>query len=219
MPVSGGGPKGGRGVSGDTFDRDDFDRMATRAVRAAGLRDVKWVVNVLDQASGPYVLRGVFPCGRASDGLNPMLRICTPRRFGEPQWVSLSHMGQAWARTGRLCVDVEASVRWVLARMARDAHLAERHETSRRVIASDTWSEIKTNHMQPDEWLRVDEEARGWAEGRRVAADSLRSDIASAREAIRVLLGDAGLDGLGDLTTADGRSVVDIVRRGMGVGP
>lgn len=45
----------------------------------------------------------------------------------------------------------------------------------------------------------------------------LREDLAAAREAIRILLGDAGLDGLGDLTTVDGRSVVDIVRRGMGV--
>lgn len=44
-----------------------------------------------------------------------------------------------------------------------------------------------------------------------------RADLAAAREAIRVLLGEAGLGGLHDLTTVDGRSVVDVVRRGMGV--
>ena len=50
----------------------------------------------------------------------------------------------------------------------------------------------------------------------RIEAGRMDARLDAAREAIRVLLGDAGLDGLGDLTTADGRSVVDIVRRGMG---
>lgn len=61
-----------------------------------------------------------------------------------------------------------------------------------------------------------DDDMSRFAEIELIAA--LRSDIAAAREAIRILLGEAGLAGLVDLTTVDGRSVVDIVRRGMGVG-
>lgn len=53
----------------------------------------------------------------------------------------------------------------------------------------------------------------------RIEAGRMDARLAAAREAIRVLLGDAGLDGLGDLTTVDGRSVVDIVRRGLGWAP
>lgn len=205
-------------MSDSNFDQDDFDRLAIRAVDAAGLRGVKWVVDVRDRDRSPYVLQGLLPGEKTRNETSPMLRLCHPLRFGEPQWISLAHMGQSWERTGRPCADIEASVRWILTRMARDAHLAERRETFRRAIARDTWSRVKSHHMLPDAWLRIDDEARRWAGIRPVAADALRTDLTAAREAIRVLLGDAGLDGLGDLTTVDGRSVVDIVRRGMGVG-
>lgn len=69
-------------------------------------------------------------------------------------------------------------------------------------------------------WGEADGAAPPCAECSRLRIEAGRMDarLAAAREAIRVLLGDAGLDGLGDLTTVDGRSVVDIVRRGMGVG-
>lgn len=217
------GNNGAAAVDGgpDSATFDAFSGMVNRAAHRIGLRCATW-----EDASGSrHVGVDHFTTGAT-----------TPLRISAGMWLGKGTLGVSvgmnatererwwanehrWTGKGELTDDgVFGAFHAAISKLAEEALLCNAHSSDRRRVAVAVWRTM-VSHMNAGAWLAIQCEAeeRLRRPKARETIATMRADISAAREAIRVLLGEAGLDGLGDLTTADGRSVVDIVRRAMGV--
>lgn len=199
---------------------DAFAELVTRGSHRVGLRCATWEnasgsrhVGVDQIATGPNVrlrMSAGMWLGKGTLGVSVGMHAAE-----REQWWANEHK---WTGKGEPTVDgVFSAFRHALSMLAQDALLCSVHSSERRRVAVTVWRSM-LSHMNVGAWLAIqsETEARLRRPKSRETIATVRADIAAAREAIRILLGEAGLDGLGDLTTADGRSVIDVVRRGLG---